>query len=143
ELIQLMGLEKSLVYFSASLKSNEAVLDKVLRGKYITLYDEDQDLLEDVIIEVKQAIEMSNIFSNILSGTADAFSGIISNNLNNVMKVLTVITIVMAMPTMVFSFYGMNVDMLPFVYNPLPALAIAAALAIIAAVFLTKNKFYK
>ena len=105
ELIQLLGLEKSLVYFSTSLKATETVLEKILRGRVIKLYDEDQDLLEDVLIEVKQAIEMSNIYSNILSGTMDAFASVISNNLNIVMKVLTIITIVMSIPTMVFSFY--------------------------------------
>lgn len=111
ELIQLMDLEKSLVYFSTSLKSNEVTLEKILRGRFIKLYDEDQDLLEDVLIEVKQAIEMANIYLNILSGTMDAFASIISNNLNIVMKVMTSISILMAIPTMIFSFYGMNVDL--------------------------------
>lgn len=111
ELTQLMDLEKSLVYFSTSLKSNEVTLEKILRGRYIKLYDEDQDLLEDVLIEVKQAIEMANIYLSILSGTMDAFASVISNNLNIVMKVLTSITILMAIPTMIFSFYGMNVSL--------------------------------
>jgi magnesium transporter len=114
ELIQLLELEKSLVYFSTSLKANEVTLEKILRGRIIKLYDEDQDLLEDVLIEVKQAIEMSNIYSNILSGTMDAFASIISNNLNIVMKVLASITILMSVPTIISSFYGMNVDWLPF-----------------------------
>ncbi len=92
-------------------------MKKILRGRVIKLYEEDQELLEDVLIEVKQAIEMSNIFSNILSGTMDAFASVISNNLNIVMKVLTVITIVMSVPTMVFSFYGMNVLDLPLPYT--------------------------
>ena len=85
ELIQILGLEKSLVYFSTSLKSNEVTLEKILRGRIIKLYDEDEDLLEDVIIEVKQAIEMCSIYSNVLSNTMDAFSSIINNNLNIVM----------------------------------------------------------
>ena len=114
ELIQLLGLEKSLVYFSTSLKSDEVTLEKILRGRSIKLYEEDEDLLEDVLIEVKQAIEMCNIYSGILSGMMDAFAAVISNNLNIVMKVLTAITIVMAIPNMVFSFYGMNVSGLPF-----------------------------
>lgn len=109
ELIELLGLEKSLVYFSTSLKSNEVTLEKILRGRVIKMYDEDQDLLEDVLIEVKQAIEMANIYSSILSGTMDAFASIISNNLNIVMKVLTSITILMSIPTMIFSYYGMNI----------------------------------
>lgn len=143
ELIQLLGLEKSLVYFSTSLKSTETVLEKILRGRVIKLYDEDQDLLEDVLIEVKQAIEMSNIYSNILSGTMDAFASVISNNLNIVMKVLTIITIVMAVPTMVFSFYGMNVAGLPFADNVYVPLGISAVLALIAGIVLSKSKFYK
>ncbi len=109
-LIQLLGLEKSLVYFSTSLKSNEAILEKLMRGRYIKLYEEDSDLLDDVIIEVKQAIEMTNIYSNILSGTMDTFASIISNNLNIVMKRMTILTIIIAVPTIVFSFYGMNLN---------------------------------
>ncbi len=109
-LIQLLGLEKSLVYFSTSLKSNEAVLEKLMRGRYLKLYEEDQELLDDVLIEVKQAIEMTNIYSNILSGTMDTFASIISNNLNIVMKRMTTLTIIIAVPTIVFSFYGMNIN---------------------------------
>ena len=142
ELIQLLGLEKSLVYFSTSLKSTETVLEKILRGRVIKLYEEDQELLEDVLIEVKQAIEMSNIYSNILSGTMDAFASVISNNLNIVMKVLTVITIVMSVPTMVFSFYGMNVVDLPMPFTWFP-LVISVVLAVIVAIVITRNKFYK
>lgn len=120
ELVQLLDLEKSLVYFQTSLKSNEMTVEKILRGKYIKLYENDQDLLDDVIIELKQAIEMSNIYSSILSGTMDAFASVISNNLNIVMKVLTSITILMAIPTMIFSFFGMNIgsgSSLPFSGN--------------------------
>lgn len=113
ELIQLLDLEKSLVFFSTSLKANTVTLEKVMRGRCIKLYDEDQDLLEDVLVEVKQAIEMSGIYSNILSGTMDAFASVISNNLNIVMKTLTSVTILMAIPTMIASFYGMNVKGMP------------------------------
>lgn len=117
ELFKLLELEKSLVYFTTSLKSNEIVMEKLLRGKHIKMYEEDQDLLEDVIIENRQAIEMANIYSSILSGTMDAFASVISNNLNIVMKVLTSVTIVMTIPTMIASFYGMNVG-LPLQNNP-------------------------
>lgn len=117
ELIQLLDLEKSLVYITTSLKANQVVLEKILRINIIKKYSEDEDLLEDVIIENKQAIEMANIYSGILSGTMDAFASIISNNLNIVMKLLTSITILMAIPTMFSSFFGMNVD-LPFSNNP-------------------------
>jgi len=109
ELIQMLKLEKSLVYFSTALKSNEIVLEKLMKYEHIKNYPEDTELLEDVIIENKQAIEMANIYSNILSGTMDAFASVISNNLNIVMKFLTSVTIVMAIPTMVSSFFGMNV----------------------------------
>lgn len=109
ELIELLELEKSLVYFTTSLRSNEVVLEKLLKTESIKKYPEDTDLLEDVIIENKQAIEMANIYSGILSGTMDAFASVISNNLNIVMKFLATITIVMSIPTMIFSAYGMNV----------------------------------
>lgn len=113
ELIQLLGLEKSLVYFSTSLKANDITLEKILRGRFLKLYDDDKELLEDVLIEIKQAIEMSSIYSDVLSGMMDAFASIISNNLNIVMKVLTSITIVMAIPSIISGFYGMNVTGLP------------------------------
>lgn len=117
ELIQLLELEKSLVYFSTSLKSNEIVLEKILRSTPVKMYPEDTDLLEDVIVENKQAIEMANIYSNILTGTMDAYASVISNNLNIVMKFLTSATIVLSVPTMVASFFGMNVEV-PFENNP-------------------------
>jgi magnesium transporter len=117
ELIQLLDLEKSLVYFTTSLRANEIVLEKMMRMENIKQYPEDEDLLEDVIIENKQAIEMANIYSNILSGTMDAFASVISNNLNIVMKTLTSITIVMSIPTMMASFWGMNVRV-PLGDNP-------------------------
>lgn len=109
ELLKLLSLEKSLVYFTTSLKSNEVVMEKTLRGKIIKLYDEDEDILEDAIVENKQAIEMAKIYSDILNGTMDAYASIISNNLNGVMKFLTSITIVLSIPTMIASFWGMNV----------------------------------
>lgn len=117
ELIELLGLEKSLVYFSTSLKSNEVILEKIMRVKPIKMYPEDEEILEDVIIENKQAIEMANIYSTILSGTMDAFASVISNNLNIVMKFLASITIVLSIPTMVASFFGMNVN-IPLENNP-------------------------
>lgn len=129
ELIQLLDLEKSLVYFSTSLKADDVTLEKILRGRVIRLYEEDQDLLEDVLIEVKQAIEMAGIYSSILSGMMDAFASVISNNLNIVMKRLTIITILMAIPTIVFSYYGMNVTDLPLPVSWFPlALSLGATI---------------
>ncbi len=143
ELIQMLGLEKSLVYFSTSLKSDEIVLNKIMRGKLIKLYEEDQDLLDDVLIEIHQAIEMCNIYSNILSGTMDAFASVISNNLNIVMKVLTVITIVMAIPNIVFGFYGMNVNGLPLAQTWLAPMIVALiAMGIATWIFIKKDMFH-
>ena len=117
ELLQLLSLEKGLVYFTTSLRSNEAVMERTLKIKNIKLYDEDEDILEDAIIENKQAIEMSKVYSDILTGTMDAYASIISNNLNGVMKFLTSITIILAIPTMIASYWGMNVKM-PLQDNP-------------------------
>ena len=139
ELIQLLDLEKSLVYFNTSLKANEVTLEKILRGRIITLYEEDHDLLEDVLIEVRQAIEMANIYSSIISGMMDAFASVISNNLNVIMKVLTSITILLTIPNIVFGFYGMNVSGLPvdhFWWFPL----ICAGVIILVAAVLLKRK---
>ncbi len=118
ELLKLLSLEKGLVYFATSLKSNEIVMEKTMRGKIVKLYDDDEDILEDAIIENRQAIEMAQIYTNILNGTMDAYASIISNNLNGVMKFLTSITIVLAIPTMISSFWGMNVK-LPFEDSPI------------------------
>ncbi|NLY56839.1 MAG: magnesium transporter CorA family protein [Firmicutes bacterium] len=131
ELIRLLNLGKSLTYFTTSLRSNEIVLEKLLKSKLVKvgdedaqvtsrilkMYEEDEDLLEDVITENKQAIEMAEVYSSILAGTMDAFATIISNNQNTVMKFLASVTIIMALPTMVASFYGMNVA-LPFQRSP-------------------------
>lgn len=117
ELIELLELEKSLVYFSTSLRANEVVLEKLLRSRSIKQYPEDTELLEDVIIENKQAIEMSAIYSGILTSTTESFASIISNNLNIVMKFLATVTIVLSIPTMIASFYGMNVKGIPAAEN--------------------------
>ena len=116
ELLQLLDVEKSLVYFSSSLKGNEITLEKIMRGRVIRLYDEDQDLLEDVLIEVKQAIDMSSIYLSILSGTMDAFASVISNNLNIVMKALVSIVLLFAVPAVIAGIYGMNVTGLPYAH---------------------------
>lgn len=144
ELIQLLDLEKSLVYFSTSLKANEIVLEKILKLEVVRLYPDDQDLLEDVIIENKQAIEMATIYSNILSGMMDAFASVISNNLNIVMKILTSITIIMAIPTMFASFFGMNVS-LPMQNSPYAFIAIVGTsivFCLITYVFLLKKNMF-
>lgn len=111
DLANLLSIEKSLVYITTSLKSNEIVLEKILKGNVIDFYEEDQELLEDAIIENKQCIEMANLYREILSSMTDSFATIISNNLNTIMKFLAGITIVFSIPTMVASFMGMNVSM--------------------------------
>jgi magnesium transporter len=116
ELIQLLSIQKSLVYFETSLKANGLVLEKMQKlatGSAFNLEEEDIDLLEDVITDNIQASEMANIYSSILTGTMDAFASIISNNMNIVMKRLTVINSILMIPTLIFSLFGMNVD-LPF-----------------------------
>ncbi len=109
ELFRLLGLSKSLVYFSASLKSNEVTMEKVLRGRVLKLYEDDRDLLEDALIEIRQANEMATIYSSIVSGTREAYSSVVSNDMNSIMKVLTIITIFMTIPNIIFGFYGMNI----------------------------------
>jgi len=111
ELIDLLNFEKSLVYFTTSLRANELVMERLQRNELLKMYDEDKEILEDVITENKQAIEMANIYSNILSGMMDAFASVISNNLNVVMKFLTSITIILTLPVLVASIYGMNVKL--------------------------------
>lgn len=113
ELFSLLSLEKTLVYFMTSLKSNNIVMEKMTKQHFLRMYEDDHDLLEDAIIETKQAIEMSEVHSNILTGMMDAYASVISNNVNVVMKFLTTVTIVLSLPTMVASFYGMNVN-IPF-----------------------------
>lgn len=139
ELVQLLDIEKSLVYFSSSLKQNESTLEKIMRGRALKLYDEDQDLLEDVLIEVKQGIDMSNIYMNILSSTMDAFASIINNNLNNVMKILASITLIFSVPTVISGIYGMNVTGLPqpsFVFT----IVLIVVCTVVAAMILKKKK---
>ena len=145
ELLKLLSLEKSLVYFTTYLKSNEIVMEKTLRGKIVKLYEEDEEILEDAITENRQAIEMAQIYSNILNGTMDAYASIISNNLNGVMKFLTSITIILAVPTMISSFWGMNVK-LPFENSPMGFLImvlIAIIMTIAVTLWLNKKDMLK
>lgn len=148
ELIELLKLEKSLVYFTTALRSNEAVLERLPRTEFIIKYPENMELLEDVIVENKQAIEMTEIYSGILSGMMDAFASVISNNLNIVMKMLAVVTIVMSIPTIIFSAYGMNVNIvgMPFADSPwgfLIIIALTAVLSVIATLVFSKLKLFK
>ena len=146
ELTQLLNIQKSLVYFVTTLRSNELMMMKMQRLDILGIAeDEDKnDFLEDIIIDNSQALEMSNVYTNILNGTMDAFASLISNNLNMVMKRLTSVTIVLMVPTLVASFYGMNVT-LPMQDKPLAfafALMISAVLSVLLIwIFMQKRWF--
>jgi len=143
ELIKLLNIEKSLVYFTTSLRSNEFMMERLQKSNLLKMNEEDKDLLDDVIIENKQAIEMANIHSNILSGMMDAFASVISNNLNVVMKFLTSITIILMIPTLIASIYGMNIK-LPFQKSPhafLVTMSISFILTLFGIILFIKRKW--
>ncbi len=143
ELFQLLELEKSLVYFSTSLKANELVLNKMVRTPSIKKYSEDEDLLEDVIIENKQALEMATIYGDILSRIMDAFSAIISNNQNSVMQFLTSVTLIFSIPTIVSGLFGMNVGGIPYGNDPNGfwiVMLITTLISLVITFLMSKNK---
>ena len=135
EIMLLLGLEKSLVYFTTSLKSNSLLLEKMRTTKLIKFDEDDLDFVEGVKIDNRQAIEMADTYSNILFGVMDAFSSVTSNNLNNVMKKLAIINLVMMAPTFVTSFFGMNYK-LPFENLPGYIPVIIATVLCLISVFL-------
>jgi magnesium transporter len=144
ELFQLLKYQKSLVYFSTALKTNSLMLERLQRIRLFQKYDEDQDLLDDVLTENSQAMEMTAISGNILSSMMDAFASMISNNQNNVIKVLTSVTIIMSMPVIVSSIFGMNVA-LPFQDHPHAvwfALGVSLVLAFIAILVFRKKDWF-
>lgn len=143
ELISVLNIEKSLVYFITSLKENDILIEKIMKGNIIEMYEEDLDLLEDASIENKQAQEMANIYREILGSVSDAYATIISNNLNQAMKILTSITIIFSVPTMIASFMGMNVNLgklssMNFAF--IIILACSGILSLILAIYLKKKK---
>lgn len=145
DLIDLHELESTLVYFATSLRANGVVLDRLTRYKRLEQYPEDKELLGDVIVENRQAIEMTTIYRDIINGTRELMSSVIDNRLNNVMKYLTSITIVMAIPTVISGIYGMNVDerWMPLSDTPYGFLIICVItllICIITMVFLRKKK---
>jgi magnesium transporter len=117
QLLQLMRIQKSLVYFVTALRSNEMMLLKIERTNFLSLNEEEKEFLSDLIVDNSQALEMANIYTNILSSTLDAFASIIANNQNEVLKRLSVITIVLTLPVLVASIYGMNVP-IPYQRSP-------------------------
>ncbi|MCI8412976.1 MAG: magnesium transporter CorA family protein [Clostridia bacterium] len=144
ELIQLLDLEKALVYFSTSLNSNQIVIDRLQAINAIKHYEEDNDILDDVIVENKQAIEMATIYRDIMSGTMDAFASVISNNQNIVMKFLAAITIILTIPTIVASIWGMNVGV-PFagtVWGFWVVIGIIVAITVPVLIIMIKKKMF-
>jgi len=144
ELMELLKYQKSLTYFATALRSNEVMMERVQRTQIFNYYEDDQDLLEDVLTENQQAIQMTSINTEILSSMMDAFASIISNNLNGVMKALAALTIIVNMPTIVASFYGMNVN-LPFDQHPLAfliVLGMALALTAVATYIFYKRDWF-
>jgi len=151
ELFQLLDLQKGLTYFTASLRSNKVVIEKLLRfcsnsnlQHLIKLREEDEDLLEDVKIENDQAIEMVQMYGDILAGMMDTFASIISNNLNNVMKYLTSITLVLMLPTLVASIYGMNIE-LPLQHSPyafIMLMGFSIVISIAVALVMVRRRFF-
>ena len=143
QLIKLFNIEKSLVYFTTSLKSNMLMLERLRRMRLIEMNDFNENLLEDILTEGKQAIEMANIYSDILSGMMDAFASVISNNLNIVMRLLTSITIILTIPILIASFYGMNVP-LPMQGNPyafLVVIGLSIFLCLLAVFYFVKRRW--
>lgn len=144
ELLELMRIQKSLVYFVTALRSNELLLLKLERTNFLGLNDEEKEFLNDLIVDISQGLEMANTYTNILSSTLDAFASIISNNLNNVMKRLTSITIILSLPALVASIYGMNVP-IPYQSSAhafyIPLILSVAASVILSWYFLKKKWF--
>lgn len=144
ELLELLKYQKSLTYFATALRANEVMMERVQRTQLFNYYEEDQDLLEDVLTENQQAIQMTNINTEILSSMMDAFASIISNNLNVVLKALAALTIILNVPTIVASFYGMNVS-IPGEGNPLAfltAVGLALTLTAIATFIFYKRNWF-
>ena len=125
DLFELHTLESTLVYFATSLRANAVVLDRLTRYKRLEQYPEDKELLEDIIVENQQAIEMTTIYRDIIDGTRELLSSVIDKRLNNVMKYLTSITLLMAIPTIISGFFGMNVEGIPLADSPVSFFIIA------------------
>ncbi|MBC7887851.1 MAG: magnesium transporter CorA family protein [Ferruginibacter sp.] len=143
ELLQLMRIQKSLVYFLTALRSNELLMMKIVRTNFLQLNEEEKDFLDDLIVETSQALEMANTYTNILSSTLDAFASIISNNQNEVLKRLTTLTIVLTVPILIASIYGMNVP-IPYKDTPyafwIPVIISLIILAVVAWNYLKRAK---
>ncbi|NCI49565.1 magnesium transporter CorA family protein [Sediminibacterium roseum] len=145
DLLNLMRIQKSLVYFVTALRSNEMLMMKLERTNFLGLNEEEREFLQDLIVDTSQALEMANIYTNILSSTMDAFASIISNNLNSVMKRLTSITIILSLPILVTSIYGMNVDHIPYHTSPYSfyiPIVLSVAISLIISWYFMKKKWF-
>ena len=143
--LEMLDLQKSLVYFSTSISANDAVIEKLNKQSYLKKYEEDQDVIEDASIENKQAAEMCSIYREIMNGTMEAYGTIISNNLNQIMKVLAALTLVLSVPTLIASLFGMNLGGIPGQSSPWGfgvVCAVSFILAIISGIFLAKKKMF-
>ena len=143
QLIKLMNLEKCLVYFTTSLKTNELMLERIQKHGIVQRSDELEDIFEDIVIETKQALEMANVYSDILSGMMDAFASVISNNLNITIKFLTSVTIIITIPATIAAFFGMNVR-IPFQEHPNGFIIVMTAsliLSVVAIFFFIKKRW--
>ncbi len=145
DLVQLLDLENSLVYFSTSLQSNNVVIEKLARVESKNFYEEDLDLWEDVGIEHRQAMEMCKIYQGIIKASTEAFANVINNNLNTSMKKLTILTVILSIPTLIYSMWGMNTPV-PWQDEPMGfwiLVAISIVISIIAGILLFKDKKFK
>ncbi|WOO89177.1 magnesium transporter CorA family protein [Mollicutes bacterium LVI A0078] len=142
--IDLLKIEKTLVYFRNSLSSNKSVVDKLFRSSYLTLYEQDENLLDDINIELIQAMEMSETSAAIIRSIRDGIASLMSNKLNVTMQALAAITIIMTIPTMVFSFYGMNVNLgdTGFEYYAVAIIAVTSVITLIVYFIMRNRKFF-
>ena len=144
-ILEMLDLQKSLVYFSTSISANDAVIEKLNKQSILKKYEEDQDVIDDASIENKQAAEMCSIYREIMNGTMDAYGTIISNNVNDIMKFLTALTLVISVPTLVASLFGMNLGGIPGLHSPWGfgvVSAISIFLALVSGIFLAKKKMF-
>jgi magnesium transporter len=144
EVVKFLRMQKTAVYFNTAVVTNDKMMNKMITMKDFVMYDEDKDLLEDLIVETQELVETVNIYNNLLSSTMDAYTSIISNNLNDVMKFLTILTVFLSIPTIVGSLYGMNI-LLPFQEAPWAfwfVLGIAGALGLFLASLFYKRKYF-
>ena len=146
-ILEMLDLQKSLVYFSTSISANDAVIEKLNKQNILKKYEEDQDVIEDASIENKQAAEMCSIYREIMNGTMEAYGTIISNNVNDIMKFLTALTLVISVPTLVASLFGMNLGGIPWNSSNTPwgfgvVCGISVILAVISGIFLAKKKMF-